>query len=43
MADGLGFGTTVGRQTQQACQQAADRLMAISNLKAEGLDNVLHK
>ena len=23
MADGLGFGTTVGRQTQQACQQAA--------------------
>ena len=28
---------------EQACQQAADRLMAISNLKAEGLDNVLHK
>lgn len=28
---------------EQACQQAADRLMAISNLKAEGLENVLHK
>ena len=28
---------------EQACQWAADQLMAISDLKAEGLDNVLHK
>ena len=28
---------------EQACQRAADQLMAISDLKAEGLENVLHK
>ena len=28
---------------EQACQRAADQLMAIGDLKAEGLDNVLHK
>lgn len=28
---------------EQACQRAVDQLMAIGDLKAEGLDNVLHK